>query len=68
MTQRPDVDHTLLEQMIRESSAATACPRCRVGTRRTTRRTADGQVDVRCVGCGRVLSSAAPAGAPGDLP
>ncbi|MBK8410177.1 MAG: hypothetical protein IPL19_19650 [Sandaracinaceae bacterium] len=68
MTQRPDVDHALLGQMIRESAAATACPRCRVSTRRTTRRTADGQLEVRCAGCGSVLTTASPASAPGDLP
>ncbi|MBK8590553.1 MAG: hypothetical protein IPN77_15745 [Sandaracinaceae bacterium] len=68
MTQRPDVDQAQLEQMLRRSSLATACACCPAGTRRTTRRVADGQLEVRCVGCGSVLGTAPPASAPGDLP
>lgn len=70
MTRRPNVDQAQLEQMLREAGAATACPRCPAGTRRTTRRAADGQLEVRCVGCGRLLPVAPdPSGhAPRDLP
>lgn len=70
MTQRLDVDHAQLERMLREASAARACGRCPAGTRRTTRRAADGRLEVRCVGCGSLLPVAPdPSGhAPRDLP
>ena len=58
MTERPHVDEAQLEEMLRASAVANACPSCPEGTRRTTRRCADGSLDVRCVGCGAKLVAA----------
>jgi|JI6StandDraft_1071083.scaffolds.fasta_scaffold628879_2 hypothetical protein len=70
MTQRPHADPAPLEHMLRQAAAAAACVRCPARTRRTTRRAADGQLEVRCAGCGSLLPVALRPRehAPGDLP
>mgnify|MGYP000968328780 CR=1 FL=1 len=55
MTHRPDVDQPQLDHMLRQAAAAVACPGCPAKTRRTTRRAADGHLEVCCVGCGGQL-------------
>lgn len=70
MTQRPHVDQPQLEQMLRLAAAAGVCPRCPAHTRRTSRRTAENRLEVRCAGCGAELAVAAEQSPepPRDLP